>query len=169
MKLSDFQKIKDSGFNLVRIPVGYWAFDNSGSPYAKGAAEYLEQGIQWARQVGVKVIVDLHGAPGSQNGFDNSGRRGAIGWNQGDTITQTMNALNKIVADHSAHPAVAMIEAVNEPMGPTIGIGAVEAFYQQAYTALNTNGVAVTFHDAFETPQAFNEFLPGQPNIVMDT
>jgi glucan 1,3-beta-glucosidase len=114
-------------------------------------------------------MIDLHGAPGSQNGFDNSGRRGGVGWAQGDTITQTMNALNKLAADYSAHPAVAMIEAINEPMGPAIGMGTIESFYGEAYNTLNTNGVAVTFHDAFLTPQAFNEVLPGLPNIVMDT
>ena len=34
----------------------------------------------------MKVIIDLHGAPGSQNGFDNSGQRGSANWgyNQGD-------------------------------------------------------------------------------------
>lgn len=36
----DFQKIKDSGFNLVRIPIGYWAYDTLGAPYVKGAAPY---------------------------------------------------------------------------------------------------------------------------------
>jgi glucan 1,3-beta-glucosidase len=48
VKLSDFEKIRDSGFNLVRIPVGFWAFDNADTPYAKGAADFLEQGVNWA-------------------------------------------------------------------------------------------------------------------------
>lgn len=66
-RFEDFQKVKDSGFNLVRIPVGYWAWDNENVPYAKGAAPYLDAAINWARSLGLKVIVDLHGAPGSQN------------------------------------------------------------------------------------------------------
>lgn len=72
--LADFQKIKASGFNLVRIPVGHWAYDDLG-PYARGAAPYIDKAIGWARQTGLKVMIDLHGAPGSQNGFDNSGHR----------------------------------------------------------------------------------------------
>ena len=28
----------------------------------------------------MRVMMDLHGAPGSQNGFDNSGRRGEVNW-----------------------------------------------------------------------------------------
>ncbi len=34
----------------------------------------------WANEIGLKILLDLHGAPGSQNGFDNSGRRGDILW-----------------------------------------------------------------------------------------
>jgi len=54
--LGDFQKIANSGFNVVRIPIGFWAFDNANTPYASGAAPYLDTAIGWARQVGVKVV-----------------------------------------------------------------------------------------------------------------
>lgn len=53
--------------NHVRIPIGYWAFDISGDePYHQGQYSYLLKAVQWARNHGVKVLVDLHGAPGSQ-------------------------------------------------------------------------------------------------------
>ena len=54
----------------LRIPVGYWAFGNfaEGTPYVKGAEAHLDNAIGWARKNGMKVWVDLHGAPGSQNG-----------------------------------------------------------------------------------------------------
>ncbi|KAL9031983.1 MAG: hypothetical protein Q9196_000056 [Gyalolechia fulgens] len=73
--LKEFQKIKDAGFNTVRIPIGYWAYTKSNNdPYIQGAAPYIDKAIGWARQTGLKVWIDLHGAPLSQNGFDNSGR-----------------------------------------------------------------------------------------------
>lgn len=43
--LADFQKIANSGFNLVRIPIGFWAFDTFGYPYVQGAADYLDQAV----------------------------------------------------------------------------------------------------------------------------
>lgn len=65
VSLGDFQKIADNGFNLVRIPIGYWAFQKyQGDPYIQGAADYLETAIGWARQTGLKVWIDLHGACG---------------------------------------------------------------------------------------------------------
>ena len=55
--------------NHVRIPIGYWAFEvGPGEPYITGQLPYLQKAVSWASKYGLKVIVDLHGAPGSQNG-----------------------------------------------------------------------------------------------------
>ena len=35
--------------------------------------------VKWAQEFGLKIMLDIHAAPGSQNGFDNSGRMGPIG------------------------------------------------------------------------------------------
>ena len=57
--------------NHVRIPIGYWAFNVApGEPYISGQQAYLLQAISWAQTYNLKVIIDLHGAPGSQNGYD---------------------------------------------------------------------------------------------------
>lgn len=48
--------------NHVRIPIGYWAvMPQAGEPYVQGQLEVLDQAIVWARDAGLKVIVDLHG------------------------------------------------------------------------------------------------------------
>lgn len=58
----DFQQIAQVGMNHVRIPVGYWAVRNFGDePYVDGQLEYLDRAIVWARETGLKVMVDLHG------------------------------------------------------------------------------------------------------------
>lgn len=55
--------------NHVRIPIGYWAFQvGPGEPFIQGQLPFLQKAITWAGNHGLKVIVDLHGAPGSQNG-----------------------------------------------------------------------------------------------------
>lgn len=61
--------LHSSSLNHVRIPIGYWAFEvGPGEPYISGQLPYLQKAVGWARSHGLKVIVDLHGAPGSQNG-----------------------------------------------------------------------------------------------------
>ena len=65
----DFKDIAAAGLNHVRIPIGYWAFDvQEGEPYIQGQLPYLQKALGWAEAAGLKVIVDLHGVPGSQNG-----------------------------------------------------------------------------------------------------
>ena len=75
----DFYQIAGAGLNHVRIPIGYWAVAPlPGDPYVQGQVSVLDKAIGWARAAGLKVMLDLHGAPGSQNEFDNSGRLGPI-------------------------------------------------------------------------------------------
>lgn len=58
----DFQQISAAGMNHVRIPVGYWAVvPQEGEPFVQGQLDVLDQAIGWARDAGLKVIVDLHG------------------------------------------------------------------------------------------------------------
>ena len=40
--------------------------------------------------------MDLHGGPGSQNGFDNSGKRGEVHWHEGENPDRTVRILGKV-------------------------------------------------------------------------
>ena len=66
---ADFRVRALCSLTHVRIPIGYWAFEvGPGEPYISGQLPYLQNAIGWAAIHNLKVIVDLHGAPGSQNG-----------------------------------------------------------------------------------------------------
>jgi glucan 1,3-beta-glucosidase len=41
---------------------------------------YLRRALGWLDELGLKVNIDLHTGPGSQNGYDNSGRAGETHW-----------------------------------------------------------------------------------------
>lgn len=166
----DFTEIANLKFNHVRIPIGYWSVTPlDGDPYVQGAYDVLGKAIGWAADAGIKVMIDLHGAPGSQNGFDNSGRRGDIEWGTGDTISQTYTALNKIRDDHASNPAVAAIELINEPMASTVGDSTLKTFYQNGWGNLENSNVAITFHDGFEGVNAWNDWGSGMWNLLLDT
>ncbi|BGP17746.1 hypothetical protein JCM10213v2_005788 [Rhodosporidiobolus nylandii] len=67
--MRDFNLMKRFGLNTVRIPLGYWSVDalvGSKDYFAKGKMKYVKQVVKWAKQAGLYVILDLHGAPGSQ-------------------------------------------------------------------------------------------------------
>ncbi|KAK5719181.1 glucan exo-1,3-beta-glucosidase [Elasticomyces elasticus] len=178
VQYGDMQKIKNSGFNLVRIPVGYWAYDNSGSPYASGAAPYIDQAINWSRQLGLKVMIDLHGAPGSQNGFDNSGQRTTnLGWTQGDTVKKTLAVLNTIqkkYGDSSYDDVIAGIELLNEPLTTALDLATVKQFERDGYgqqRAVSQSRVVVV-QDGFQTANSYNGWLSpsdhGSQNVAID-
>lgn len=166
----DFSEMASLGINMVRIPIGYWSVSPvEGDPYIQGAYAWLAKAIEWAGSNGIKVMIDLHGAPGSQNGFDNSGNKGAIDWTQGNTVAQTHKALNKIRNDHASNPNVVTIELLNEPMGPELNMEAVKQFYYDGWGDLKNADVAVTIHDAFQGPSYWSGWGAGLWNVMVDT
>jgi len=166
----DMYDIADVGLNFIRIPIGYWSVAPvDGDPYVQGAYEWLAKSLDWAAGAGLKVMIDLHGAPGSQNGFDNSGKLGEVGWTQGNSVAQTIKALNKIRDDHADHSAVAAIELLNEPMGPSLDMDVVRQFYMDSWGNMKNSDVAVTIHEAFEGVGSWGNFGAGMGNLLLDT
>ncbi|KAK5170917.1 glucan exo-1,3-beta-glucosidase [Saxophila tyrrhenica] len=164
VQFKDFQKIKASGFNMVRIPVGHWAYNDLG-PYARGAAPYIDRAIGWARQTGLKVIIDLHGAPRSQNGFDNSGHKMETPlWTTGDSVKKTLAALKKIQTKYGApsyNDVIAGIELLNEPMATSLDFNTVKQFTRDGYGQQRaaSQSRVVVFQDGFKHPSDYNGFL----------
>lgn len=75
VKREDLTFLKQNGVTHVRVPVGYWIMGDirEGEPWVNGGWEYFRRFVGWCREEGIEVWPDLHTAPGSQNGFDNSG------------------------------------------------------------------------------------------------
>jgi glucan 1,3-beta-glucosidase len=115
-------------------------------------------------------------APGSQNGFDNSGRYGAITWQQGDTTAQTLTAIQNLANRYAGDTdVVTSIELLNEPANWGIDMGALKQFYYDGWgNVRNANGqTAVVIHDAFESITSYwNGFMnsqSGMNNVILDT
>ncbi|GAB7352982.1 hypothetical protein MBLNU459_g3548t2 [Dothideomycetes sp. NU459] len=157
---SDVKAMAAWGINAVRIPIGYWAYDNSNTPYITGADAYLEKAIEWCRSHGIQVLVDCHGSPGSQNGFDNSGRAGTVAWQAGNNLNQSISVLKKIAKKYGAleyADVVFGIEMVNEPISwGANSFSTTKQWAKQAYAAIKsvaTNpDLNVIMHDGFMGP-----------------
>jgi len=167
----DFKEIASVGLNFVRLPIGYWSIiGGQGAPFVYGAYDYVGKAVGWAENHGVKVMLDLHGAPRSQNGFDNSGQlKSTPEWTQGDSVEVTLKALNKLRDDFGSHPSVASIELLNEPLGPSLDMDTVRQFYMDGWGNLKGTNVAVAFHDAFEGVTSWNDWGSGMWNLLLDT
>ncbi len=86
----EIKLLSDSGISHVRIPVPYWFWQvDSDEPYPEPNLNendensplfYLKRMMEWLDEFDMSANIDLHTAPGSQNGFDNSGRTGDPHW-----------------------------------------------------------------------------------------
>jgi glucan 1,3-beta-glucosidase len=167
----DFQWIKNAGLNAVRLPVGYWALE-APQPYVE-SSEFIDFALEQARLNGLKLILDLHGAPGSQNGWDHSGRSGEIGWDKDpNNIKETVRILAAFAQKYGKHPALYGIELLNEP-STTIPVETLKDFYRDAYSQIRRYAgpeIAVVFHDSFRA-MAWQNFMkaPNYTNVIIDT
>lgn len=99
---------------LIRIPVGYWIFGDE-KPYVK-SIEQLDWAFKMAKKYDLKIFIDLHGAPGSQNGLAHSGKLGECGWLKDETCrTQSLDITTRIVERYSDYSNFWGIELLNEP------------------------------------------------------
>lgn len=165
----DFKEIAGNGLNFVRIPVGYWSIAPlEGDPYIQGAWAWLQRGCDWAQSAGLKVMIDLHAAPGSQNGFDNSGEEGDVEWSEGNTAQQTFAAIRRLNEEFQNHPAVAAIELLNEPLGGEVDLGVLTQFYLDSWDLMRDEPLAIAFSDAFEGVEAWNDFGTSKDDLLLD-
>lgn len=169
--LNDFRWIRDAGLNSVRIPVPHWIFDDC-EPYV-GCIDYLDRAFDWAEETGLTILIDLHTAPGCQNGFDNGGITGVCDWHKDPAnLDRTVAVLEKLCRRYRDRRCMLGIELLNEPSwGNPFEV--VRDFTIRAYKACRAilrDEQLVVFHDGFRL-DAWNELLTGEdfPNAVLDT
>ncbi|XAR62181.1 Glucan 1,3-beta-glucosidase [Bertholletia excelsa] len=124
----------------VRIPVGWWiASDQSPpKPYVGGSLQALDNAFTWAEKHGVKVIIDLHAAPGSQNGNDHSSSRdGSQEWGKSeDNIQQTVHVIDFLTERYASRQSLYAVELLNEPLAPGVSLESLTKFYNAGYKAV---------------------------------
>lgn len=135
--MEDFNFLHRHGVNSVRIPVGWWiAFDpDPPHPFIGGSLEALDNAFSWAQAYDIKCIIDLHAAPGSQNGMEHSASRdGLTGWpTSPDDISKTLDVINFLASRYSKHPALLGIELLNEPSASAVPLETLVQYYKQGY------------------------------------
>jgi len=180
----DFAWIAERGLNAVRIPVGHWIFGpdypyhpsygKARHPFVTGGIEVLDRAMDWAAEFGLKVMLDLHAAPGCQNGFDNGGIKDVCEWHtRAEYREHALAVLERLAGRYRAAPALAAIEVLNEPRWdiPTDYLKAYNlAAYERIRRHCPAEKVAVVFHDGFRSYREYLGFMqaPEFRNVVFD-
>lgn len=192
----DFVAIRAMGMEAVRIPVPYFIFGDR-EPFI-GCVEELDKAFNWAERYGLKVLIDLHTAPGGQNGFDNGGICGVCRWSRDQTEVEfVLSVLERLALRYGKRQGLWGIEVLNEPVtermwkvfnvperypaaDPAMAEGSgpntmefLRSFYLEAYERLRRfmpEDKYVVIHDGFEL-KAWKDFMRDQRyvNVVLDT
>ncbi|KAG8852567.1 hypothetical protein FRC20_001484, partial [Serendipita sp. 405] len=186
----DFAQIAAAGLNWVRIPIPFWAiqkYDNE--PFLERTAwTYFLKAIEWARKYGIRINLDFHALPGSQNGWNHSGKlglngefnfmRGVMGIANAQRAMDYIRILAEFISQPEYRNVVPFFGIVNEPLSNIQGSypkSAMEAFYAEAYRVIRNaggtgagNGPMISIHHAFWGPDNWTGFLQGSDRIAMD-
>ncbi|AQL01057.1 Glucan 13-beta-glucosidase [Zea mays] len=132
----DFDFLSRHGINTVRIPVGWWITQDPypPSPFVGGSLAALDLAFSWAQSYGLKCIIDLHAAPGSQNGMEHSASRdGSVAWPSPEYISQTLEVIDFLATRYGGHPSLLGIELLNEPSAATVTLDVLVSYYMRGY------------------------------------
>lgn len=174
-----FADIQAAGLDHVRIPYSYWAITTyPGDPYVpKISWRYLLRGIEYARKYGLRVNLDLHALPGSQNGWNHSGRQGSVGWLNGtdgalnaQRSLDLHNQISTFFAQSRYDKVVTFYGLVNEPRMTQLPVADVLSWTTSAIQTVRQNGIkqTISFADGFLGLPNWQGKLQGIPGLVLD-
>ncbi|GAA95847.1 glycoside hydrolase family 5 protein [Mixia osmundae IAM 14324] len=187
----DFADIAAAGLNWIRIPLPFWAIEVQGEePFIEGVSWlYFLKAISWARKYGLRINLDFHTMPGSQNGWNHSGKYGQIGFLKGVMgISNAQRALNYVrtLTEFISQPAYAsvipMFSYLNEARmdsatqgNALIGVTELKSYHYQVYQLVRSitgtgegSGPLLVMHDAFVASSDWVGFLSGADRLGLD-
>lgn len=118
---ADIEWIASLGFNSVRLPINarrLFRFEGQKAAFVAKTLKHVDNLIDWCREYGVYVILDMHAAPGGQTGQN-------IDDSENDQPELFINPLYQdqlcaawelLAARYANEPVVAAYDLLNEPL-----------------------------------------------------
>ncbi|MBE6819068.1 MAG: glycoside hydrolase family 5 protein [Ruminococcaceae bacterium] len=122
--VKDFENIAAIGFNLVRLPFGWKDLTDENGKWKANAFKRLDWFVENCAKNNLFVILDLHGAYGSQNGRHHSGDTTTGGDLFGNEKNEqlTLDLWQGIARHFKDNRWVAGYDLLNEPEGKPDGL-----------------------------------------------
>jgi len=141
----DFERIRDSGLNSVRLPFGYWVVTGPTrkDPYVGPGLEYIDLAVNWAEECGLQIVLDLHGCPGGESGEAPCGFRQREGhqWNwRKFRMKESLEVVKVLAQRYRGRQCVTGIGVCNEPSNE-IPESRLLAYYEKAVDVVRSAGM----------------------------
>lgn len=135
-KEADFDNVKALGFNAIRLPFAYFNLENEAGELTEFSR--MDWFIDECDKRDIYVILDLHGAYGSQNGQDHSGDVSGAGlYSDTENMDKTVALWETVAARYASRDIIAGYDLLNEPEGEWGYTNVVQwAFYDKLYEAV---------------------------------
>ncbi|KAH8914914.1 glycoside hydrolase family 5 protein [Atractiella rhizophila] len=167
----DIADIAAAGLNWVRIPIPWWVIETwDGEPFLERVGwKYVLKGFEWCRKYGIRVNLDLHAVPGSQNGNNHSGRLGNVNFLMG--VMGIANAQRR----PQYTQLIPIFSVLNEPKADMIGTQVMKQFHLSTYKMVRDitgfgagNGPAYVIDRGFVGQDDWFGFLDGGDRVFLD-
>ena len=198
IKEEDIAFIKSCGLDSIRLPIPHFLFGDD--PRFCGdyvpCIDYVDKLFMWAKKYDLSVLLDIHTAPESQNGYDNGGICAVCKWHQKkENIDRMIDVLALLADRYGKRENLLGIELLNEPASEevwqrnkrfyephdkersksssSVPIETVFDFYTRGYEKLRrhmSEEKLVVFHDAFRL-DLVKTFIKESnfKNVLLDT
>lgn len=173
MSSRDWDLLASFGVNLVRLPFIHTVIEDEKNPgqLRPDAWRYLDEAIAQAQQRGMYVILDLHGAAGSQGWEHHSGCAGRNQfWSVPAYQERTVWLWQQIAARYRDRPSVAGYSLLNEPWGAdsAIMVAVIDKLYA-AVRAVDPNHVIILPGHVKDDIQAYGDpAARGMTNVAFE-
>jgi endoglucanase len=120
----DIDFIKAAGFNTVRVPLNWRLFVEPGARASDDKFDgpgwaLLDRLVQWCKEDGLRVIVDLHAAPGGQTGVNHDDGTGfPLTFYVPRYRDQTIALWRQLAEHYRGETAILGYDLLNEPISP---------------------------------------------------
>ncbi len=119
IQTTDLDRIRQWGFTIVRAPVNYRLFFPSpvSTYYERNGWQRLDWLVRECTKRGLYILLDLHAAPGAQNGDWHSDSRGhAELWTSSTHQATLVRFWTEVAKRYRNTPALAGYDLLNEPI-----------------------------------------------------
>jgi endoglucanase len=142
----DIHLLHEAGFNSIRIPLHYKFFETDNSE----GFLLLDRVIQWSRQEGLYVVLDLHAAPGGQTGANIDDSDG-YPWLYDSPQEQAhlIAIWQRLSRHYKDNPTVLGYDLLNEPIPHYPALAPLNVKLEPLYKKLTTAVRQIDTHHIF--------------------